>query len=95
MKSLSILALLLAALTFDGRREAAAQWCAQYDDYTSNCGFTSFNQCRETIRGVGGVCRFDRTATRPREAERPEPTPSRDGRARENRDCMSLAGARC
>ncbi len=34
----------------------AAEWCARYDPYTENCGFYTFQQCLDTIRGVGGIC---------------------------------------
>jgi len=94
MRLLLTFGLLAAAVVADGRREAKAQWCAQYDDYTSNCGFTTFNQCLDTVRGVGGVCRFDRMAPPPRAAERPDAASPRDGRARK-RDCMSLTGNVC
>ncbi|MGE0752479.1 MAG: DUF3551 domain-containing protein [Variibacter sp.] len=32
-------------------------WCAYYDPYTYNCGFTSYEQCLATVSGVGGTCR--------------------------------------
>jgi hypothetical protein len=35
---------------------SAAPWCAWYDAYTYNCGFYTFEQCRATISGVGGIC---------------------------------------
>ncbi len=34
-------------------------WCAQYSDGmggASNCGFTTFQQCLDTVRGIGGFC---------------------------------------
>ena len=31
-------------------------WCARYGWTTSNCGFVTFQQCLDTIRGVGGFC---------------------------------------
>ena len=33
-------------------------WCAQYGgrDGGRNCGFVSYEQCMETIRGMGGFC---------------------------------------
>lgn len=34
----------------------AAAWCAVYDVSTRNCGFHSYQQCLETIRGIGGYC---------------------------------------
>ncbi len=34
-------------------------WCAYYgggDDGGTNCGFTTFQQCLDTVRGMGGFC---------------------------------------
>jgi Protein of unknown function (DUF3551) len=34
-------------------------WCAQYTGSmggSMNCGFTSFDQCMATVRGMGGFC---------------------------------------
>jgi hypothetical protein len=31
--------------------QAAGSWCAFYDASTYNCGFHSFEQCRETVLG--------------------------------------------
>jgi hypothetical protein len=36
---------------------ADGPWCAFYDASTYNCGFYSFEQCYETVRGAGGWCR--------------------------------------
>jgi Protein of unknown function (DUF3551) len=36
---------------------ADGPWCVFYDASTYNCGFYSFEQCYETVRGVGGSCR--------------------------------------
>jgi len=33
---------------------ADGPWCAFYDASTYNCGFYSFAQCYETVRGAGG-----------------------------------------
>ncbi len=35
----------------------AGSWCAYYDHSTYNCGFHSYQQCLDTIRGAGGYCR--------------------------------------
>ena len=32
-------------------------WCVQYGQDTSNCGFTSFQQCLATASGNGNNCR--------------------------------------
>ncbi len=33
-------------------------WCAMYNmgDQAVNCGFTTFQQCLDTVRGIGGFC---------------------------------------
>jgi hypothetical protein len=42
-------------------------WCAYYgepyDD--SNCGFVSFEQCMEDVRGIGGFCQLNNTYVPP------------------------------
>ena len=61
--SLLIAGLAIATLTiFTGGSAKAAEypWCAQYGGRDGgggrNCGFTSFNQCMATVRGMGGFC---------------------------------------
>jgi Protein of unknown function (DUF3551) len=48
---------------------SAAPWCAWYDPYTYNCAFHTFQQCLDTISGVGGYCA--RNVREP--ADRPPP----------------------
>jgi hypothetical protein len=60
MRALLIVAVLAVSLAADASRGARAQWCAFYDEYTYNCGFRTFQQCLDTISGVGGMCRRDR-----------------------------------
>jgi Protein of unknown function (DUF3551) len=43
-------------------------WCAYYSgdmDGTTNCGFVSFEQCMNTVRGVGGFCQQNNTYVPP------------------------------
>jgi hypothetical protein len=40
-----------------GTSADAAPWCAFYGASTYNCGFYSYEQCLETVRGAGGTCR--------------------------------------
>jgi hypothetical protein len=59
MRSLAIFAVTVAALSFPAGSSAQAReypWCARYDPWTMNCGFTTFPQCLATISGVGGIC---------------------------------------
>ncbi len=49
------------AVTGIGTRAGAQNypWCAYYgggDDGGTNCGFTTFQQCLDTVRGMGGFC---------------------------------------
>jgi hypothetical protein len=63
MKAL-LLGLVFAAAAISLTSAAHAQtnypWCAQYSGGrgggATNCGFTTFEQCLETVRGIGGFC---------------------------------------
>ena len=52
----------IAAMAALARPAAAIEypWCAQYGgtdgDGGRNCGFVSYEQCMETVRGMGGFC---------------------------------------
>ncbi len=55
------LAVCVAAVVIGIRAEAQNYpWCAYYgmgdDGGGTNCGFVSFEQCMETLRGLGGFC---------------------------------------
>lgn len=67
--------LFLAALATGAAAEAKVYpWCVFYDPSTYNCGFMSYQQCMETARGNGGICRpnpFE--APRPQQQRRPKP----------------------
>ncbi len=59
---IAIAAVVVSPLVFT--RPAAAQieypWCAQYSGGGNgggrNCGFSTIEQCRATISGIGGFC---------------------------------------
>jgi uncharacterized protein DUF3551 len=61
MKTL-ILAATLAGATFLHTGSASAQeariypWCADETAPVNECTFDTFEQCRQTVRGVGGFC---------------------------------------
>jgi hypothetical protein len=40
------------------RAEVQYPWCAEYSRRVggTNCGFVNYQQCRETISGIGGYC---------------------------------------
>jgi hypothetical protein len=59
MRILAAFAVLASSFAFT--HEASAQgtyyaWCARYDAYTYNCGFTTWQQCQANISGMGGWC---------------------------------------
>ena len=39
-----------------GDAHAAGKWCANYEFNATNCGFETYQQCREAISGNGGGC---------------------------------------
>ena len=47
------------------------KWCAQYGGGRGggarNCGFVSYEQCMQTIRGIGGFCERNAFYTGPEE----------------------------
>ena len=56
---LAVPAALIVAAVIDARAGAvhAAPWCANYVAGTgTNCGFHTYEQCRDTVRGIGGSC---------------------------------------
>jgi hypothetical protein len=58
MKLLLSVVAILAATSMLGASAQAQNypWCAQYCGGGLNCGFVSFEQCMDTVRGIGGFC---------------------------------------
>jgi hypothetical protein len=58
MRTLAIIALTSAGLSLSSLAADAAPWCAQYSGRggATNCGFYSFEQCMQTVHGIGGFC---------------------------------------
>ena len=60
MRALVLVSLSLATMVLTGTAADAASgsWCATYPKRGSeNCTYTSFEQCRATVMGLGGWCR--------------------------------------
>ncbi len=55
-----ILGILMGIAAFNmPARSQNYPWCAYYsggEDGGTNCGFTTFQQCLDTVRGIGGFC---------------------------------------
>ena len=52
-------AAVLAGHSLPAKAEIYYPWCARYGGDmggASNCGFSTFEQCRATISGIGGFC---------------------------------------
>jgi hypothetical protein len=64
---------------------AAAIWCANYSNGSTNCGFHTHEQCRATVSGAGGSCSgsdTERSAAPARKIRKAEPKPKRKERER-------------
>ena len=44
--------------TSSGAR-GSGHWCANYNNGSSNCGFSTIEQCRAAVSGVGGSCQVE------------------------------------
>ena len=50
---------LVSALATPAQAEPQYPWCAVYGmrgDLGTNCGFSTLEQCRATVSGIGGSC---------------------------------------
>ena len=57
MRRISVIWMILAALSLSSVGAHAATWCANYGGQGGrNCGFHSFEQCQAAISGNGGFC---------------------------------------
>jgi hypothetical protein len=69
------LLLILCAVALLGGTAKAQNypWCAMYNvgDEAVNCGFDSFEQCMESVRGMGGYCKANNTY-KPPQPESPQ-----------------------
>ena len=75
----------IAALGFAAPGDAKAAYCASYFNGGTKCGFATFQQCLEAVRGAGGQCgpapgsageerrRPDRPEARPRRQQERKP----------------------
>jgi hypothetical protein len=50
----------MSAFSHPAKAEIEYPWCAQLSEEggggARNCGFDSFEQCMQTVRGIGGIC---------------------------------------
>ena len=58
--SITLVTITLVTMMLTATDAAAGSWCAVYSGRkggSENCTFSSANQCRATVSGVGGWCR--------------------------------------
>src|SRR5271156_2968614 len=78
MRPLMLSLFLIAAAVLGETPLASAQspysypWCARYykEGTPTSCYFTSYQQCRATVSGIGGLC-FQSPYYHPAQADRP------------------------
>jgi hypothetical protein len=59
MRTSLVLPALILAGAFHAAPAAAAPvypWCTRYSSTGGECAFNTFQQCLETLSGIGGVC---------------------------------------
>lgn len=75
MRKTTIFAVIVAAWGLAAHatpaRATEYPWCARYDAWSNNCGFTTFRQCLATISGAGGICERNPRALALDDAPRP------------------------
>jgi Protein of unknown function (DUF3551) len=57
MRTIVLGLLALAGISLTSTDADAGAWCASYRRGVSNCGYSSYEQCRATVLGLGGFCR--------------------------------------
>jgi len=66
-----------------GARAQNYPWCAYYGggEWGTNCGFTTYEQCRATVSGIGGSCARNTQYVPPEHQPVPQsPVPGRQTR---------------
>jgi hypothetical protein len=72
--ALLLAAIALPAVPADAQQATYYPWCANYSGGSdggggSNCGFSTIEQCRATVSGIGGFCEpnsfYHQTAEKP------------------------------
>jgi hypothetical protein len=57
MRTIVLVLLAPAVISLTSTDADAGSWCASYRRGVSNCSYSSFEQCRATVLGLGGFCR--------------------------------------
>ena len=75
MRSLFVLGAIAATMLATAARAQNYPWCALYNKGANelSCSFDSFDQCMDSVRGVGGFCEVNNTYVPPAAVTRPHP----------------------
>jgi uncharacterized protein DUF3551 len=90
MRNFALALGVLAVAAYFHPGSAAAQeataypWCAEESSGVESCSFTTFQQCQETVSGVGGSCSENPAYVEPR-AQVPDDERLPFGRERQER----------
>ena len=57
MRIIVLVLLAPAVISLTSTAADAGAWCASYRRGVSNCSYSSYEQCRATVLGLGGFCR--------------------------------------
>ena len=53
---LALAALAVGVSTLPAAAAPSYPWCTRYSNTAGECSFNTFEQCLETLSGIGGVC---------------------------------------
>ena len=71
--ALGVLAVAASFHPSSAAQEATAYpWCAEEGSGVESCNFTTFQQCQETVSGVGGSCSQNPAYVEPRAQVNPD-----------------------
>jgi hypothetical protein len=57
MRAIGLVSITLAAMVLARADAYAGGWCATSTKRSENCGYTTLDQCRAQVSGLGGFCR--------------------------------------
>lgn len=82
--SVTIMLLAWSAARHPGQALIVYQWCASYGGSAggTNCGFATYQQCRQSLAGGGGSC-YENPMYNPPAAPDPASQPARRGKPRQ------------
>jgi len=56
MRTIVLVAIALIGMALTSTSAGAGSWCGTYRLGSTNCGYSSVEECMATVRGLGGFC---------------------------------------